>query len=178
MLFELIFGTLFNFLCRKIRQWRLARYARSRACSFCPEDLSNSISFSQDIFPRNPSTEYKLSSAMNVIQGSLHGLKFTYFEKVLIADSGVSAGKPQATRSIITIDKSAGRSFASGETIDKDLAFGRENGGLYFWWNDPGSGFRAIPLSKLDRWLADVASTFHAEVSLASRDAEEWIGMP
>ena len=161
--------SLYEFVYRWIRQSRLGQYAKFHGYSFCREDADNSISFSGDIFDRNPSKEYKFSNAANIIQGSAQGLSFTYFEKTLIEDVGGSKEEPVATRSIIAIDSLSSEHFESGEAFDKDLTFYRENGGICFWWRGTGSSSeKAIPVKKLEQWLADIASTFKTEVAKAA----------
>jgi hypothetical protein len=166
---ESLLESLYEVVHRWIRQSRLVHYAEFHGCSFCPEDPDNSISFSGDIFSKNPSKEYKFSNAANIIQGSAHGLRFTYFEKTLIEDGGDFEKKPVATHSIIAIDSSASEHFESGEAVDKDLTFYRENGGICFWWRGTGSSSeKAIPVKRLEQWLADIASTFKTGVAKAA----------
>ena len=118
---ESLLESLYGVVRRWIRQSRLVHYAESHGYSFCPEDPDNSISFSGNIFSKDPSKEYKFSNAANIIQGSAHGLRFTYFEKTLIEDVGDSEEEPVATRSIIAIDSLSSEHFESGEAVDKDL---------------------------------------------------------
>jgi hypothetical protein len=158
---------LYRVVHRWIRQSRLVRYAEFHGYSFCTEDPDNSISFSGNIFSKDPSKKYKFSNAANIIQGSAQGLRFTYFEKTLIEDVGGSEEEPVATRSIIAIDSLSSEHFESGEAFDKDLTFYRENGGICFWWRGTGSS-SAIPVKKLEQWLADIASTFKTGVAKAA----------
>jgi hypothetical protein len=129
----------------------------SHGCSFCAEDDGVGIPVSVDIFSKNPSKEYKFGKTANIIQGSMQGLRFTYFEKALIED-GRDSAEETATRSIVAIDNSANEHFESGEVFDKDLVFYRENGKICFWWNGNSSG--VIPVKKLEQWLADIAGAF------------------
>jgi hypothetical protein len=123
------------------------------------------ITFSADAFSRSLSKAHKVGRASNIIQGSINGLRFIYFEKTLIEISEDGEEKPVATRSVVSIAHSTGQQFESGLAFDKELPFYRENDGICFWWNDAVSLSKAIPLKKLDRWLADIASTFETETS-------------
>jgi len=154
----------YTFLCRRIRQSQLSRYARSHDYAFSAKNCAESITFSADVFSRSPSKEYKVGRAANIIQGSMNGLRFIYFEKTLIEVGKDGAEEPVATRSVVSIARFADQNFESGPAVDKDLTFYRENDGIFFWWNDAGS--RAIPVRKLDHWLTDIASTFKTETSM------------
>ena len=151
-----------TFLCRRIREEQLSRFAELHDYVFSTWNDTESIAFSADIFSRSPSKEYKVGRAVNIIQGSMNGLRFIYFEKALIEVVN-GAEEPVATRSVVSIARSAGQNFESGLAIDKDLTFYRENDGICFWWNNAKS--KAIPVKKLDHWLTDIASTFKAEIS-------------
>ena len=152
-----LLASLYNFARRRIRRSRLKQYAESHGCSFCAED-DGGFAISRNILRKSPS-KYKYVKATNIIQGSTQGLRFTYFEKSLIETGGDSAGEAVETRSIVAIDCSANDHFESGKVFDKDLVFYRENGKICFWWNDINSR-GAIPVKKLEQWLADIASTF------------------
>lgn len=168
LLFSLIGSPLesfYKFLRRRIRQSQLSRYAKSHDYAFSAKNCVESITFSADAFSRSPSKEYKVSRATNIIQGSMNGVKFIYFEKTLIEIGEDDAEEPVATLSVVSIASSAGQNFESGLAVDKDLPFYRENDGICFWWNDAGPESKAIPVRKLDHWLTDIASTFKTETS-------------
>jgi hypothetical protein len=168
---ESLFESLYRFLRRRIRRSQLARYAESHGCSFCAEDGGIGTPVSSDIFSKNPSKEYKFGNATNIIQGSMNRLRFIYFEKTLIEVGEDGAEEPVATRSVVSIARSAGQNFESGLAVDKDLLFYRENDGICFRWNDTES--KAIPVRKLDHWLTDIASTFKTETSRPTLVHEE-----
>lgn len=157
--------SLYRFLRRRIRQSQLVRYAKSRGYSFCAKNLTDSISFSVDLFSRSPSKEYKVGRAANIIQGSIHGLRFIYFEKTLIEMGEDDTEEPVATRSVVSIANSAGQSFESVLAFDRELPFYRDDNGICFWWNDASAMTKAIPVKKLDLWLGDIAGTFKIETS-------------
>jgi hypothetical protein len=157
--------SLYQFLRRRIRQSLLARYAKSHGYTFSARNLAESVTFSVNAFSRSPSKEYKVGRATNIIQGSMNGLKFIYFEKTLIEVGEDNAEEPVATRSVVSIVNSAGQRFESELAFDKNLPFYRENGGICFWWNDAGFDAKAIPVKKLDRWLVDIARTFETGAS-------------
>ena len=152
---------LYRFVRRRIRRARLARYAESHGCSFCAEDGGIGLPVSSDIFSKNPSKNYKFGKAINIIQGSTQGVRFTYFEKALIEDGRGCYEETAATRSIVAMDSSANERFESGEVFKKDLVFYRENGKICFWWNGINSS-GGIPVKLLEQWLADIASAFKA----------------
>jgi len=155
----------YKFVRQRIRQAQLRRYAKSRDYAFSAKNCAESITFSADVFSRSPSKEYKVGRAANIIQGSVNGLRFIYFEKTLIEVDEDGAEEPVATRSAISIALAADQNFESGLAVDKDLTFYRESDGICFWWNDAGPKSKAIPVKKLDHWLTDIASTFKTEIS-------------
>jgi hypothetical protein len=168
LLFSFIGSLLESFyklLRRRIRQAQLSRYAKSHDYAFSAKNCAESITFSADVFSRSPSKEYKVGRAANIIQGSMNGLRFIYFEKTLIEVGEDGAEEPVATCSVVSIARSSGQNFESRLAIDKDLPFYRENDGTCFWWNDAGPESKAIPVRKLDHWLTDIASTFKTETS-------------
>ncbi len=168
LLFSFIWSLLesfYKFLRLRIRQSQLERYAKSHGYSFSAKNCVERITFSAETFSRSLSKEYKVGRAANIIQGSINGLRFIYFEKTLIEMGEDGAEEPVATHSVVSIAHSAGQDFESGLAFDKDLPFYRENDGICFWWNDAGSMSKAIPIKKLDQWLADIASTFKPEAS-------------
>jgi hypothetical protein len=151
---------------RFIRWFRVKRYAKSHNYSFCEDDIYNKIAFSDIPFPQNPSESYKLSSAINVIDGQIASLKFTYFEKTQIVISGAKIGEESGRRSVIAIDNSANDRFESSSTFDKNLIFYRENDTICFYWQGANSDrAKPIPIKKLDQWLADIAGAFKAEAA-------------
>ena len=155
----------YKFFRRWIRQVQLSRYAKSRDYAFSAKNCVESIIFSANVFSGSPSKEYKVGGAANIIQGSMNGLRFIYFEKTQIEVGEDGAEEPVATCSAVSIALSAGQNFESGLAVDKDLPFWRENDGICFWWIDSGPESKAIPVKKLDHWLTDIASTFKTEIS-------------
>jgi hypothetical protein len=141
------------------RRFRLGKYAKSRGYSFSEDDIGNRIAFSQIPFPQNPSESYMLGSAINIIEGAMAGLKFTYFEKTQVIVSGSKIGEESGVRSVVAIDQSANDRFES--RFDKNLVSYRDNGTICFYWNDVKSDrAKPIPIDRLDHWLADIAATF------------------
>jgi hypothetical protein len=166
--FCVVLGSIFEFLLKLLHRWirrsRMARFARSHGWSFRAGEIGSAFPVPANIFSTEPSKAYKLSSAANVIRGSLHGLGFTYFEQTLIVDSGFSVGDAAGTRSVVALYGSATESFESEAAFAKHLIFYCENENVYFLWNNSGSVPEAIPIKQLDQWLADIAGTFKTRV--------------
>jgi hypothetical protein len=158
----------------RIRQLQLIRYAKLHGYSFSAKNADNGIAFSLNAFSLSPSKDYRVDRATNVIRGSIDGLPFIYFEKVLLEVGEDSAEKPVASRSLVSVGHPADKYFAAEIAFDKELPFYREEGGICFWWNDASVEAKAVPVKKLDQWLAEIRSTFKSlssEHALASERA-------
>jgi hypothetical protein len=160
----LLLDSLFRFLKRWVRRSRVARVAESHGWSFLAEESGSGLGVPASICSTDPSKAYKLSSAANVIRGSLHGLGFTYFEKTLIVDSGFFVGETAGTRSVVAVFGPATGSFESDTAFARHLIFYREKDSVYFLWNSQGADPEAIPVKQLDQWLADITGAFKVGV--------------
>jgi len=149
------------------RRWRqLTRFAASHGYTLDRQDTSNSAPFFQNLSSWHLLRQFEISQVSNVLRGKIEGIDFIYFEQWMTAATGSIAfsGRHGSNKldpysqSVVALEVPESAHFEFDPENHKDVKVRRIGNWVYFLPSEP----YVIPVSELEKFLAEISSIFKA----------------